>query len=163
MPPNCLALNNLCQRASRIRQVVSKSNIPPIHVHINNNPLGDTSRHNVSIDRAPYGLKRRQSLSSEDSSNDEEESLSISDALQIINPKYPRLNLLQYMPLFEEHKILYAETVLEFDVDYLVGLGIPEGAVRPLLVGVRKALVRETRKKEKKRACVYHREESVEI
>jgi len=140
-----------------------KSSVPPIHVHINNSPLGDTSRHNVSIDHAPHSLKRRQSPPSEDSSDDDEESLSVSDALQIINPKYPRLNLLQYMPLFEEHKILYAETVLEFNVDYLVELGIPEGAVRPLLVGVRKALVRETRKKEKKRACVYHREESIEI
>ena len=65
------------------------------------------------------------------------------------------------MPLFKEHKILYAETVLEFDVDYFVGLGIPEGAVRPLLVGIRKALAHE--KKEKKRARVYRKEPSIEV
>jgi hypothetical protein len=56
---------------------------------------------------------------------------------------------------------MYAETVLDFDVDHFVGLGIPEGAVRPLLAGVRKALARERR--EKKRARVSHKEQSVEI
>lgn len=161
VPPNCLALDNLRQRASRIRQVVSKSNIPPIHVHINNSPLGDTSQHNVSVDNAPRGSKRRRSPTPEISTDDDDESLSISDALQIIHPKYPQLNLPQYMPLLEEHNILYAETVLEFDVDHFVELGIPEGAVRPLFVGVRKALARK--RKEKKRVRVYQREQSVEI
>ena len=65
------------------------------------------------------------------------------------------------MPLFEEHKILYAETVLEFDVDHFVGLGTPEGAVWPLLVGVRKVLAHE--KKGKKWVHIYHKEQSIEI
>lgn len=83
------------------------------------------------------------------------------DALQTINLKYPQLNLLQYIPLFEEHKILYEETVLKFDVEHFVGLGIPEGAVQPSLVGIQKVLAHE--KKEKKRAWVYRKQPSVEV
>jgi hypothetical protein len=156
VPPNCLALENLRQRASHVRRAAPKSNAPPIHVHINN-PLGDTSRHNIS-----GGLKRRLSLTSEDLSDSDEESPLVSDILQIIDRKYPQLNLPQYMPLLEEQKIVYAETVLEFDVDYFVGLGIPEGAVRPLLEGVRKAL-RSKKANLKKHARTINREKSVEV
>ena len=56
---------------------------------------------------------------------------------------------------------MYAETVLEFDKDYLVGLGIPEGAARPLLKGVEKVV--GCGKKERKRAQVSQKEQSVEI
>ena len=68
------------------------------------------------------------------------------------------------MPLFEKEKIVYAETILEFDREYLVQLGIAEGAVDILMVGVRKVLRRE--KKERKRArhsVLFQRGESVEI
>lgn len=65
------------------------------------------------------------------------------------------------MLLLEEQKIFYAETALEFEVDYFVGLGIPEGAVRPLLAGVWKAL--QTKKKGKKCADIFNREESIEV
>jgi hypothetical protein len=64
------------------------------------------------------------------------------------------------MPLLEEQKIVYAETVLEFEVDYFVGLGVPEGAVRPLLAGVRKAL---QSKKKAKKTRIFNREESIEV
>jgi hypothetical protein len=158
VPPNCLALKNLRQRASRVRRAAPKSNAPAIHVHINN-PLGDTSRHNIS-QNDDNGLKRRLSLTSEDLSDSDEESPLVSDILKVIDHKYPQLNFPQYMPLLEEQKIVYAETVLEFEVDYFVGLGIPEGAVRPLLAGVRKALKRH--KRAKKCARNFNREESLE-
>jgi hypothetical protein len=162
VPPNCLALENLRQRASRIRRAAPKSNNPAIHVHINN-PLSDTSRHNISTNNTPgtSGLKRRLSLASEDLSDSDEESPPVFDILQIIDRKYPQLNLPQYMPLLEEQKIVYAETVLEFEVEYFVGLGIPEGAVRPLLTGVRKAL--QSKKGKKCARRVFNREESLEV
>ena len=103
-------------------------------------------------------MKRHLSLASEDLSDSNEESPLVSDILQIIDRKYPQLNLPQYMPLLEEQKICYAETILEFEVDYFVGLGIPEGAVWPLLAGVQKAL--QSKKKERKCAC-FNREESI--
>jgi hypothetical protein len=65
------------------------------------------------------------------------------------------------MPFLEQEKIMYAETVLEFDKDYLVGLGILEGAARPLLKGVEKVVGHE--KKERKHARVSQKEQSVEI
>jgi hypothetical protein len=107
------------------------------------------------------GLKRRLSLTSEDLSDSDEESPLVSDVLHIIDRKYPQLNLPQYMPLFEEQKIVYAETVLEFEVEYFIGLGIPEGAVRPLLAGVRKALHRLKVQSKKKCARIFNREQSV--
>jgi hypothetical protein len=65
------------------------------------------------------------------------------------------------MLLLKEHNILYVETVLEFDVDHFVELGIPEEVVQPLFVGVRKALA--CKRKEKKWVHIYQREQSVEI
>lgn len=159
IPPNCLSLDNLHQKASRVCQVNSKSNVPPIHVHINNNPLGDTSCHNILGDPHPYGIKRLHSITSDDSTDSDEESLPLADVL--LNQKYPQLSLPQYMPFLEQEKIMYAETVLEFDKDYLVGLGILEGAARPLLKGVEKVVGHE--KKERKHARVSQKEQSVEI
>lgn len=101
------------------------------------------------------------SITSEHSTDSDEEPLPLADVLEILNEKYPQINLPQYMPILEKEKIVYAETVLEFDKDYLVGLGIPEGAVRPLLKGVEKVIGR--RKKEKKRIRVSQREESIEV
>jgi hypothetical protein len=109
-----------------------------------------------------HGMKRLRSIiSSEISTDSDEEQLLLADVLEIPNKKYPQINLPQYMPILKEEKILYAETVLEFDKDYLVGLGIPEGAARPLLKGVEKVVGR--RKKEKKCISVFQREESIEI
>lgn len=161
VPPNCLSLDNVRHKASRVRQVNSKSNIPPIHIHINN-PLGDTSRHNIVGSPLPaHTRKRPRSITSENSTDSDEEPLPLADVLEILNQKYPQINLPQYMPILEQEKIVYAETVLEFEKDYLVGLGIPEGAARPLLKGVEKVVGRG--KKEKKRARTSQRQESVEI
>lgn len=107
-------------------------------------------------------MKRRLSVTSEDLSDNDDESPLVSDILQVIDRKYSQLNLPQYMPLLEEQKIVYAETVLEFEVDYFVGLGIPEGAVRPL-AGVRKTLQSKKKAKTQKRTRIFNREESIEV
>ena len=65
------------------------------------------------------------------------------------------------MPLFVKEKIVYAETILKFDREYLVQLGVAEGAVDILMGGVQKVLRRE--KKERKRARHGQKEQSVEI
>jgi len=67
------------------------------------------------------------------------------------------------MPLFEKEKIIYAETIHEFDREYLVRLGIAEGAVDILMAGVRKVLHREKKERKRARHSVYQREESVKI
>jgi hypothetical protein len=164
VPPNCLSLNNYFHhKASHVRQVNSKS---AIHIHVNNNPLGDSSHHNIlGASHPTHGFKRLRSITSEnstDSDDSDEEPLALADVLETLNQKYPQINLPQYMPILEQEKIVYAETVLEFDKDYLVGLGIPEGETRSLLKGVEKVVGRRKKeKKEKKRIQVSQREESL--
>jgi len=106
-------------------------------------------------------LKRNHSICSDDATDSDEEALTLSEVLQNLHRKYPRLDLPQYMPLFEKEKIIYAETILQFDREYLLQLGIADGAVHLLMEGVQKVLRRE--KKERKRARVYQKEQSVEI
>ena len=108
-------------------------------------------------------MKRSRSLtdtSDADSDSDEEEALPLSEVLLTLHPKYPKLDLLQYIPLFEKENIFYAETILQFDKDYLAQLGIAEGAIYPLMSGVEKILRRE--EKQRKRARLF-REQSLEI
>lgn len=109
-------------------------------------------------------MKRDHSIFSDDATDSDDEALTLSEVLQTLHRKYPRLDLPQYMPLFEKEKIVYAETILEFDREYLVQLGIAEGAVDILMAGIRKVLRQE--KKERKRArhsVLFQRGESVEI
>ncbi len=106
-------------------------------------------------------MKRDRSVCSDDTTDSDEEALTLYEVLQNLHRKYPQLDLPQYMPLFKKEKIVYAETILQFDREYLVQLGIAEGAVHLLMAGVQKVLCRE--KKERKRARAYRREESVEI
>lgn len=112
----------------------------------------------------PHGLKHDHSIFSDDATDSDEEALTLSEVLQTLYCKYPRLDLPQYMPLFEKEKIIYAETILKFDWEYLVQLGIAKGAVDILMAGVQKVLHQE--KKERKRArhsVLFQRGESVEI
>lgn len=112
---------------------------------------------------ASHGLKRARSVSSDDDStdSDEDEAVTLSDVLQVLDRKYPKLNLPQYMPLFEAEKIMYAETFLQCNRAYLTRLGVAEGAIHLLMEGVPKVLSRETR--ERKRIRAYGRNPSVEI
>jgi hypothetical protein len=50
----------------------------------------------------------------------DDEALTLSEVLQGLHHKYPLLDLPQYMPLFEKEKILYAESVLQLDGEYLL-------------------------------------------
>ncbi|PPQ87378.1 hypothetical protein CVT25_001996 [Psilocybe cyanescens] len=85
-PPHCHSFNNLVQKANRIRPVNSKSNVPPIHVHINNAPLGESSCHNIiSGDSTGPGMKHTHSTFSVDTSDSDEESLPLADVLQDLN------------------------------------------------------------------------------
>lgn len=83
----------------------------------------------------------------------------MSDVLQNLHRSYPLLNLQQYMPLLQQHDILYAKTVLDLQKEYFLELGIPEGAVGILITGVQKVIGQERR--ERKRAR-YQRQESVD-
>ena len=141
----------------------SRSLVPPIHVHINNVPLlpkADTFQATVPRP-STRNLKRSHSaLSAEESfdSDDDEEALLLSDVITKLHYKFPRLNLPQYMTLFEQEGIFYAETVTTFTKDFYMDLGFTEGAVRQFLSGVKRSL--ELEKREKKRV---RRQISVEL
>jgi hypothetical protein len=114
------------------------------------------------------GLKRDHSMTTDGDTtdDDDEESLPLSTVINQLHRKFPRLNLPQYLPILEKQGILYAESAIGFDEEYFVSLGVAEGAVKPLLSGVKKAWARETRVK--KRAKVadkenYARAESIEV
>lgn len=168
MPPNCLALDFTKERKpSCVRRLQPKAEIPSIHININGNALSSTSRHNilaeVSQDAGSVSLKHSLSDCSGSSAESEgdKEALPLSDVLQNLNHKYPKLDLPQYMALFEKEKIVYAETILQFDQDYLAQLWIAEGAIYPLMLGVRKTLGR--REKERKQVRLYQRDPSEEV
>lgn len=153
-PPNCLRLDDLRERASRVRPTPgSKNNLPPIHVHINN-PLSDVNTNSVS--HASRHLKRCRSASTSDSSDSDEECLLVSEIINQLYRKYPQLDLPQYLPVLKEHGIIYADSVGEFSKDYYAGLGMADGSVVPFLSGVRRALKQV--KKGKKRVKITNKE-----
>ena len=94
-------------------------------------------------------------------SDSDEEALPLSEVIDQLHRKFPRLNLPQYMPLLEKAGIFYAETVANFDKEFYVTLGMSEGATGPFIAGVKKTLGHS--KRAKKRARMYNKENSVEI
>ncbi|KAF8799498.1 hypothetical protein BYT27DRAFT_7176287 [Phlegmacium glaucopus] len=167
IPPNCLSLDRLRERrrCSGGKKTTSTQPSQPIHVNITNNPLVGSS----STNQRTYPsrcLKRTISAISYSSNDDtNSECLTISNLLANLHVKYPRLNFLQYETLLAEKGILYAESVLEFDKDFYLDLGMAEGSIGSFMRGVSRALKRE---KGKKRAKLddkenYNRQGSVEI
>lgn len=162
IPPHCLRLDDLRQRASRVRKPNTKTDAPPIHVHINNGPLSNS--HTTNNSPSPTrGLKRLNSSTSDSSEDSNAESLSLSLILDHLDVKFPKLNLPQYMPLLEEKGIVYVESVFDFDRKYYIDLGLAEGAVGPFLGGVKKALAREKREKKRAKVNKENRSPSLEI
>ncbi|KJA14422.1 hypothetical protein HYPSUDRAFT_208729 [Hypholoma sublateritium FD-334 SS-4] len=149
------------KKTSRVhKSSASQPLIPPIHVHINNVPL-TKSNINPTAGPATRGLKRSRSPDSAEESTDSDnnkEALSLSDVIDRLHRKFPQLNLPQYVPLFEQEGIVYAETVAEFGKDFYIHLGMTEGAAGRLLSGVKRIL--ELDKRAKKRARAYDKENS---
>ncbi|KJA28245.1 hypothetical protein HYPSUDRAFT_130137 [Hypholoma sublateritium FD-334 SS-4] len=164
VPPRCIRRLDLRQRTSRTyKSSALKPSIPPIHVHINNAPLAKPHV-NPAVGPSTRGLKRSHSADFSEESTDsdgDEEALSLSDVIDRLHRKFPRLNLPQYVPLFEQEGIVYAETVAEFSKDFYIHLGMTEGAVNRLLPGVKRIL--ELEKRARKRARAYDKENSVEL
>ena len=109
-------------------------------------------------------LKRSHSVTSNEEhsgSDSDEEALLLSDAIDVLHSKFPQLNLPQYIPIFEQEDIVYAETFANFTKDFYVDLGVTEGAASQLLSSVKRILILE--KRGKKRFCRYSREMSLEV
>lgn len=146
--------------------MVSRSLVPPTNVHSNSNCLLSTANTDQTAavpGPSTQNLKRsHSSISTEENSDSDgdEEALLLSDVIDRLHRKFPRLNLPQYMPLFEQQDIVYAETVANFTKDFYIDLGLTEGAVSQLLSSIKKILIFE---KGRKRVCAYNREYSVEI
>ncbi|KJA23054.1 hypothetical protein HYPSUDRAFT_201616 [Hypholoma sublateritium FD-334 SS-4] len=166
LPPHCLRLPDLCQRAGRVRKNIPS--IPPIHLHINNVPISGKANRNSDISQtagpSTRNLKRSLSavLTEESSGSDsDEEALLLSDVINRLHRKFPLLDLPQYIPLLKQAGIVYADTVTEFDRDFYIDLGMTEGGVGRFLSGVKRIL--EFKKREQKRARIYNKENSVEL
>ena len=147
VPPNCLSLDKLRERASRhiIRKSTVKPEPVPIHVHINNNPLSASHAANEPLSALPR-LKRTRSTASISSNGSQNgELLPLSDILADLHLKFPKLNLPQYEAALEEHGIVYGDCVADFDRNFYISLGMAPGAVGPFLKGVRKAVKQEKR------------------
>jgi hypothetical protein len=131
VPPNCLSLDKLRERATKCtgNKTTAKAALgPAVHIHNHfaspTNPLG-------SRPAPPHSLKRACSVSPDSSSDDtESESLPLADILADLNMKYPKLAYPQYESVLEDHGIVYAESVAEFPRDFFRELGWP----RALLV-----------------------------
>jgi hypothetical protein len=151
-----------------VRSTVPKTTGPPIHIHITNAPLGSSGGNVPTTPSQPSrSIKCQLSSASKSSADSEEESLPLADVVAHLDPKYPWLNLPQYLHLSKDKGIFYAESVGSFKKEYYVRLGMAEGAVGLFLTGVKKAL--KSHKKKKKCAKYldkeneYNRGESAEI
>ena len=139
-PPHCLRLDDPPTIHGRH---VSATGIPPIHVHINNQPLATTSRINAP-DTPRRGLKRRNSSPSDLGGGDSDsESIALSDILEGLHRKFPKLNFPQYSRIFQARGIFYAESAAHFDREYFLQLGVADGAVGLFLSAVRRAINRQ--------------------
>ena len=145
----------------------SRSLVPPNNVHNNSNRLLSTA--NIDQITATPGpstqnLKRSHSSISteEDSDSDsDEEALLLSDVIDKLHRKFPQLNLPQYMPLFEQQDIIYAETVANFTRNFYINLGLTAGAISQLLSSIKKVSTFEKKDRKQVRTC--NREYSAEI
>jgi len=139
----------------RPRGIGGKAEPQPIHVHINNHPLagGSVANQNVPV---PDSHKHKYSMlsnsSEDDSSDSESESLTVSEILDDLHQRLPKLKLPQYKQILEDHGISYAECVSDFNQEYYIELGMAEGAVGPFLKGINRALQCEKRGRKKAKA-----------
>lgn len=106
-------------------------------------------------------VSTEESSDSDSDSDSDEEALRLSDVIHRLHRKFPLLNFPQYMPLFKQEGIVYAETVANFSEDFYTDLGLTEGAVGQFLSSVKRILGSE--KRERKRVRAYSRQYSVEI
>lgn len=167
IPPNILSLDRLHEQRRTGKRTTENPTSQPIHVNITNNPLAGSASAN-QFPYAPRGFKRTISYSeSSDDGTDIVESLTISDVLDELHDRYPKLDFPQYADILADKGIVYAESVVDFDKDFYLELGISEGAIGPFMKGIHRALHRE--KKEKKRAKLdnkenqQYREQSLEL
>ncbi|PPQ81018.1 hypothetical protein CVT25_014526 [Psilocybe cyanescens] len=167
IPPNCLSLDHLHKRKCRAsgKKTGTNPTAQPIHVNITNNPLAGSTSANL-FSYASHGAKCTISYSSDDDTDSK--SLSISDVLAEIHVRYAKLNFPQYEDILANKGIVYAESAMDFDKDFYLELGIPEGAIRPFMKGINCVLHHERKGKkcaklDDKENQQRPREESVEL
>lgn len=155
-PPHCLRLDGILLAKEVEIPNMPVANLPSIHIHINNQPLASTGRLNTA-DTPRRGLKRQNPMPqtpSDSSGDDDFDPLPLSDILEDLHRKFPKLNFLQYSGILEEKGIYYAEGVLDFNREYFVHLGFPEGAVGSFLSAVRRAIYRQQGSKKRVRVSL---------
>ncbi|EDR07198.1 uncharacterized protein LACBIDRAFT_328214 [Laccaria bicolor S238N-H82] len=111
LPPNCLSLDKLRERATKHANNKTATNTalgPAVHVHNHfTNPVDPAGL------PTPSRRSKRARSSTPDSSDDsmDIESLPLTEVLADLNTKYPKLHFDQYEAILEKHGIVYAESV----------------------------------------------------
>ncbi|KAJ7916716.1 hypothetical protein B0H13DRAFT_2323008 [Mycena leptocephala] len=143
LPPNTLNLDRLREK-TRARRIRKEKPTPTTEVHV----------HQHYDDRVPAKRGHRDVAADSDSdSDDEPSSIPIRQVLADLHEKMPELEIIQYEDVMRSKKIVYAQTVMDFDRKYYVDtIGMADGVVGPFLRHAKK-LVR-TEKKTRKRARV---------
>ncbi|KAJ7939021.1 hypothetical protein B0H13DRAFT_1851190 [Mycena leptocephala] len=145
LPPNVLHLDRLREKTEARRQRKQKTSpTTEVHVHYGNEQAEaqggrkrgheEVAGHNVS-----------------DSDDDEQSSIPIRQILTELHEKMPDLDILQYEDALRAKKIVYAQTVADFDRDYFINsIGMADGVVGPFMRHAKRSLKKD--KKDKKRA-----------
>ncbi|KAJ7940039.1 hypothetical protein B0H13DRAFT_1850239 [Mycena leptocephala] len=144
LPPNTLNLDRLREK-TRARRVRKEKPTPTTEVHVHQH---------YDNDRVPAKRGHRDIAADSDSdSDDEPSSIPIRQVLADLHEKMPELEIIQYEDVLRSKKIVYAQTVMDFERKYYVDtIGMADGVVGPFLRHAKK-LVR-TEKKTRKRARV---------
>jgi len=64
----------------------------------------------------------------------------IANILAELHIRYPKLDFSQYKGVLADRSIVYAESVMNFEKDCYLELGITEGAFGPFMKGIGRAL-----------------------
>ncbi|KAJ6592747.1 hypothetical protein B0H19DRAFT_1088437 [Mycena capillaripes] len=144
LPPNTLNLDRLREK-TRSRRMRKERPTPATEVHVHQH---------YDNDRVPAKRGHGKVAADSDSdSKDEPSSIPIRQVLADLHEKMPDLEIIQYEDVLRSKKIVYAQTVVDFDREYYVNtIGMADGVVGPFLRHARKLVQKE--RKIRKRARV---------
>ncbi|KAJ7264707.1 hypothetical protein C8J57DRAFT_1331706 [Mycena rebaudengoi] len=144
VPPNTLNLDRLLARTQDRRQRKEKAN-PTTEVHVHQHYGGQEASAKRGHDEVAGNHD------SDSDSDDEPSAIPIRTVLADLDKKMPDLEILQYEDALRGKKIVYAQTVADFERDYYVKtIGMADGAVGSFLKHARKLVGKQ--RKDRKRA-----------
>ncbi|KAJ6614275.1 hypothetical protein B0H10DRAFT_1803816 [Mycena sp. CBHHK59/15] len=149
-PPSILNLDKLAERGCAWEERNTRGHgpaaLPPIHVHVGGS--ADSALCDVDTN-IPTSRKHAH----EESSDDDNDALTIADVLQELHKKFPALDYPQYADALKEKGIIYATSVLDIDnLYYKDNVGMADGAIRQFVKHTGKMVKAAKKRNGKKRA-----------